>query len=296
MKKSKTETKSAYDLITERILEALDQGIVPWRKSWSLSAGVRPQSIVGRAYSGINALVLGLSGYSDPRWLTYKKAGELGGNVLKGEKGTPIVFWKKMSREDENEAGEKVIKPFMMLRYYTVFNVEQCEGLDVAPFQVKEVKEFDAIAEAEKIIDGMPNPPSIDHNGGDRAFYIPSLDQVHLPALEDFDSPEEYYSTAFHELGHSTGHESRLNRHEMETGIAPFGTPTYSKEELAAEFSAAFLCAESGIENTVDNSAAYIQGWAKKLRSDKKLVIVAASQGQKAADYILGVVKEEEEN
>lgn len=294
MKKSKTETKTAYDLITDRILSALDQGIVPWRKPWSLSAGVRPQSIVGRPYSGINALILGLSGYSDPRWLTYKKAGELGGNVVRGEKGTPIVFWKKMVKEEESESGEKINKPFMMLRYYTVFNVEQCEGLDIPPFQVKEVDSFDPIAEAEKIIADMPNRPRMDYDGGDQAFYRPSTDEIHLPALEDFGSSEEYYSTAFHELGHSTGHESRLNRHEMETGIAPFGSPTYSKEELAAEFTAAFLCAESGIENTIDNSSAYIQGWASKLRSDKKLVIVAASQGQKAANYILGCQEEDQ--
>ncbi len=184
MKKSvkSSEKKSAYDIITDRIIAALDAGIVPWRKPWTLSPGTRPQSIVGRAYSGINALVLGLSGYTDPRWLTFKKAGDLGGNVIKGEKGTPIVFWKKMSRVDENEAGEKVIKPFMMLRYYTVFNVEQCEELDIAPFQVKDVADFDPIVEAEKIIAGMPNRPQMDHNGGDRAFYIPKLDQIHLPA------------------------------------------------------------------------------------------------------------------
>ena len=135
---------------------------------------------------------------------------------------------------------------------------------------------------------------STHHDGGDSAFYRPSTDSIHLPFTWDFNSMGEYYSTLFHELGHSTGHTSRLNRHCMETGIAPFGSPTYSREELVAEFTSAFLCAESGIENTLENSTAYIQGWAKVIRKDKRLVVVAASQGQKAADYIIGRKKAQE--
>ena len=133
----------------------------------------------------------------------------------------------------------------------------------------------------------MPHKPPITHDGGDRAFYQPSTDEIHLPPRSAFDGPDEFYSTAFHELGHCTGHESRLDRHGMETGVAPFGSPTYSREELAAEFASAFLCHESGITNTIENSAAYIKGWAKAIRSDKRLVVVAASQGEKAANYIL---------
>ncbi len=134
----------------------------------------------------------------------------------------------------------------------------------------------------------MANPPRIAHDGGDRAFYQPSTDSVHMPAVHSFEGAEEYHSTLFHELSHSTGHESRLNRHGMETGIAAFGSAVYSKEELAAEFGAAFLCAHAGIQGTLDNSAAYIAGWAKALKADSRLVVTAASQGQKAADYILG--------
>ena len=134
----------------------------------------------------------------------------------------------------------------------------------------------------------MPNRPPIAHDGGDRAFYVPSQDEVHLPPRAAFSGAGEYYSTAFHELGHATGHRARLDRHGMETGIAPFGSPTYSREELAAEFAAAFLCAESGIENGVENSAAYIRGWAEVIRKDERLVVIAASQGHKAADYVLG--------
>ena len=138
------------------------------------------------------------------------------------------------------------------------------------------------------IVEGMPNPPTIDHDGGDRAFYQPSTDSIHMPAVSSFEGAEEYHSTLFHELSHSTGHESRLNRHGMETGIAAFGSAVYSKEELAAEFGSAFLCARAGIQSTLDNSAAYIDGWRKALNADNRLVITAASQGQKASDYILG--------
>jgi len=277
----------AYDVIADRILDLLDKGEVPWRKPWSLQPGMRPQNAVSkRPYSGINSMMLGLSGYGDTRWLTFRGAQQLGGNVRKGEKATPITFWKQFKVKDKDENGETVEKIIPLLKYFSVFNVEQCEGLDLPPIET--AKPFNAIEAAEKIIANMPNRPSIDHDGGDRAYYIPSLDTVHLPSRTAFGVADEYYSTAFHELGHSTGHTSRLNRHGLETGIAPFGSETYSKEELAAEFASAFLCNESGIENTIDNSAAYIRGWSKVIRKDKRLVVQAASQGQKAADFILG--------
>ncbi len=276
----------AYEVIADRIISALDKGEVPWRKPWSLKPGMHPQSLTGRRYRGINGLMLGLAPYSDPRWLTYRKANETGGHVRRGQKATPVVLWKPLEREVKNDDGEKETKTFWLLRYYSVFNVEQCEGLDLPPTDTP--KPFDPIEAAESIVADMPNRPLIDQDGGDKAFYLPQTDSIHLPRREAFGGAGEYYSTAFHELGHSTGHRSRLNRHGMETGIAPFGSPTYSKEELAAEFAAAFLCNEAGIENTVANSAAYIQGWARKLRRDKRLVVTAASQGQKAADYVLG--------
>ena len=275
-----------YGLITEQILEALEAGVVPWREPWTLGPGMMPQNVDGRAYNGINAFMLAMAPYQDTRWITYRKARELGGFVRKGEKSTIVVFWKPLDREvEDRDTGEKEIKTFWLLRYYRVFNVEQCDGLDLKPMETP--SEFDPIDAAEKIVAGMPKPPSMDHNGGDRAYYRPSADEIHLPARASFDSAEEYYSTAFHELGHSTGHKSRLNRKGIEA-VAPFGSPTYSKEELVAEFAAAFLCAMAGIANTMDNSAAYIQGWISKLKSDKRLAVTAAGQGQKAARYILG--------
>ena len=133
----------------------------------------------------------------------------------------------------------------------------------------------------------MPNPPSITNDGGDRAYYRPSMDSIHMPAMSTFHGAGEYHATLFHELSHSTGHSSRLDRDSLETP-APFGSEIYSREELVAEFGAAFLCAHAGIHGTENNSAAYIAGWSKALRADKRLVIQAASQGQRAADYIVG--------
>ena len=268
---------NAYDVITNRIIAALDQGIIPWRKPWTVA---RPQNIDGRPYSGINAIILGMSGYSDSRWLTYRRASKMGGHVRKGEKATPIVFW----REIEKDADES----FWMLRYYSVFNVQQCEGLELADLEIPESDE-NPISSAENIISAMPHSPSISHDGGDQAYYRPANDSVHLPARSSFHTTGDYYATAYHELAHSTGHASRLNRHEMETGIAAFGTPVYSKEELVAEFGAAFLCHESGVDNTLESSTAYIQGWAKAIGRDKRLVIRAAALGQKAANYITGL-------
>jgi antirestriction protein ArdC len=192
-----------------------------------------------------------------------------------------VVFWKFNRKEDEDD-GEKHPP---VLRYYTVFNVEQCDGLTLPPLTKGPAPEP---AECDRIIAAMPNPPSLTHDGGDKAYYHPASDSVHLPPIASFSSAEGYYSTAFHELGHSTGHASRLNRHGLETGIAAFGSPVYSREELAAEFAAAFLCATASIEQTIPNSTAYIASWLKALQDDKTMAVIAAGQGQRAADYILG--------
>ncbi len=174
----------------------------------------------------------------------------------------------------------------LCFRYYHVFNVEQCEGL-VLP-ALPQHNTINPIAEAKAIVAGMPKPPSIDHDGGNRAYYRPSNDSVHLPARNTFETSGEYYSTTFHELSHSTGHQSRLDRHDLEAGVSHSGSENYSKEELIAEFGSAFLCAHSGINNTLDNSASYIAGWLKALKGDNKLAITAASAAQRASDYILG--------
>jgi antirestriction protein ArdC len=275
-------TSKVYAIVTDKIIAALESGCPPWRKPWQ--AGIPRNAVTKRPYSGINATLLNLSPYSDPLWLTMKQANQSGGKIRKGERSSLVIFWKQNTITQETDTGEITEKQIPILRYYLVFNIEQCDGLDLPTLETRKV---DVIAEAEAILASMPNPPSISYDGGDRAYYVPAQDSIHLPARSGFDSAGELYSTVFHELTHSTGHQSRLNRQTL-TEVVPFGSETYSREELVAEFGAPFLCAHAGIENTIDNSASYINGWLRKLKSDPKLAILAASQGQKAADHILG--------
>jgi len=274
-------TSKVYEIVTEKIIAALESGTAPWHKPWK--AGMARNAISKRPYSGINAVLLGMTPYSDPRWITMKQCNAKGGKIRKGEKSTLVIFWKQNTINQENDDGEIAEKQIPLLRYYLVWNVEQCEGLDLPSLEMHKV---DVIAQAEAIVANMTNPPSISNDGSYQAYYRPVSDSIHLPQRNSFDSASEYCSTLFHELGHSTGHQSRLNRPTL-TEIVPFGNETYSKEELVAEFAAAFLCAHAGIETTVNNSTSYINGWLKKLKGDPKLAVLAASQGQKAADYIL---------
>jgi antirestriction protein ArdC len=205
--------------------------------------------------------------------------------VKKGEKGTPVIFWNWINQVDD----EGIEKNIPFLRYYTVFNVAQCENIDESkiPVVVAIHNDFDHIAECEAIIANMPNCPEI-QQGKQRASYNPLTDIISMPRFDSFDTAENFYATLYHEQIHSTGHQSRLNR--LNNNISSFGNEEYSKEELVAEMGAAFLCGFVGIENiTINNSIAYIQGWLKALKDDKKLVIMAAAQAQKAADYILRI-------
>lgn len=276
--------KNAYDIITDRILDLLEQGTVPWQKPWT-GGGLACNLVSKRPYRGINCFLLNISGYSSPYWATLNQINKLGGRVIKGQKSTPVVFWKWLEIEDQ-ETGEKVEKPF--LRYYRVFNLEQTEGIESPDLPDEEQKEFRPIERCEQLISGMPKRPRIQHVH-QAAWYKPDEDLINLPRPETFDSPEDYFSVSYHELAHSTGAKSRLNRPTL-TDMAPFGSTNYSKEELVAEMTAAMLCGATGIENkTIDNSAAYVQGWLKKLKNDRRLVVLAAAQAQKAADYIQGV-------
>ena len=273
-------------IVTERIISALESGTAPWRKPWKGSS--LPRNVVsGKVYSGINFFLLSAMGGGE--FLTFKQAQGLGGNVRKGEKGCPVVYWnfvESKTRKDSKGNPEKI--PF--LKSFTVFNVSQCEGLELpAPETEGETVPFIPIERAEETI---TRTGAEIHHGGARAFYRPATDQIQMPEKEAFHSPEEYYSTAFHELTHWTGHESRLARKGI-LELAAFGDAVYSKEELVAEMGAAFLCAEHGIEGTLDNSAAYLQGWIKALRGDSKLAIQAAAAASKAANFILGKTNSE---
>lgn len=279
--------RSVYEVITDCILEKLNAGIVPWRKTWRTNGPVR-NLISGKPYRGINHFLLGCSPYASPYFLTFKQAQDCKGHVRKGEHGSPCVFWTEWKGLDKETGEEKKIP---VLRYYTVFNAEQCEGIDhkrLAELQANETgREFNPIAEAESIVEEMPNKPSIGHNES-RAYYRPATDSVNMPAQGLFESSESYYETLFHELAHSTGHASRLNRKAV-VQTAFFGSGEYGQEELVAEMASAFLCGHCGIVQAIlDNSAAYIGAWLRTIKEDAKLVVIAAAQAQKAADYILG--------
>lgn len=267
-------TNAAYDAIFDKIVQALEAGVIPWKQPWST---VRPRNAkTGRAYNGINFFVLSMSKFSDPRWMTYNQARELGGIVRKGEKSTPIVFWTIIKKGDKATGDEKT---FPVLKYFNVFNVEQIDGLELEPLAENTPK--DTIEAAELIISGYADMPAV--NKSQRAAYSPSQDVILMPEMAAFKTSEDYYATLFHEMAHSTGHESRLNR-KLDTS---FGNENYSQEELVAEFTSAMLCSVAGIDNTLNESAAYISGWLKALKNDKSMLVHAASKAQKAADYIL---------
>jgi len=280
-----------YAIVTEKIINLLESGVVPWRRPWT-STGLPRNLVSKKPYRGVNFFLLSASKYVSPFWLTIRQANELGGHVRKGEESTVVVFWKvddaKQSPEDDNEETDGKTRRRFLLRYYRVFNLEQCElpqtVLDKLP--KTEAHEHDPIETAERIIADMPNRPEIQYTGS-KAFYSSLTDRITLPPRELFTSAEEFYATALHETVHSSGSEKRLAREGI-CDAAPFGSPVYSKEELVAEFGAAYLCAEAGISNEViHNQASYVAGWLKKLRDDRKLLIHAAAQAQRAADYII---------
>ena len=284
-------TDKIYEMVTDQIIKALESGNIPWHKPW-VGGGGQQNLVSKKAYRGVNPWILMAQGFESPYWMSYKQAESLGGNVQKGQKGTAIVFWNVYS--PKVKVGEKEEKRFT-LRYYKVFNAEQC---DLPEGTIPEIKADENVVEpivaCEQIVADMQNAPMI-KEGEPKAFYRQSEDLVNMPKRNLFDGSEEYYSTLFHELGHSTGHPSRLGRFS-ENERHCFGSADYSQEELIAEFTAAFLCGEAGVVmHTIDNSAAYIKGWLTKLRDDNKFVFQAAGKAQKAADYILNRKFEKEE-
>lgn len=277
--------KDGYQVITDRIIELLEKGIVPWKKSWN-GSGNGPQNLISKKhYRGINSCLLHCSGFESPFFLTYNQAKQKGGQVRKGAKGFPVVFWKFFDKM--NDEGKKT-GSIPMVRYSTVFNIDQCDGIETPTDYIKKEIDFNPIEKAESIVKGYIGKPEIRHGEG-RAYYSPSTDFVMMPHKETFYSEREYYGTLFHELTHSTGHKTRLNREGIQ-GVSGFGSQVYSKEELVAEFGATYLCSECAItnEDLEKQSASYIHGWLSKLKSDKKILIQASGMAVKATHKILG--------
>jgi len=282
---------TVYEVITDRIIQQLEAGTAPWRKPWRVSGknGLPRNLVTMREYRGINVFILLSSGFSSPYWLTYRQAQMVGGRVRQGEKGFPVVFWKVAAAEVQDE-DETVERPSRFLcRYYTVFNIDQCDGLRLKPAHLVENKpQTQQIEACERVVTDWQQKPTVTH-GGDCASYSKTLDLVRMPERDSFESAEEYYSTLFHELTHSTGHPARLNRSTL-TDFERWGDATYSREELVAELGSAFLAGYCGIENrTINNSAAYLANWLQALRQDNRTIVIAGSQAQKATDMILGV-------
>lgn len=286
-----------YDVVNNRIMELLQQGTVPWRKTWHSESNYPKNLVSKKEYRGINVFLLGCQQYSSPYWLTFKQCQDKGGKVRKGEKSTPVIFWKWIDRknaEEDTDQEESRNGKVPLLRYYNVFNIEQLEGITAPPSPETITNPFTPIESAEQIVSNMPLRPDIQYRGG-KCYYSPILDHVGMPPREAFESPEEMYCCLFHELSHATGHAIRVGRKGI---LEPsfFGSHEYSKEELIAEMGAAFLAGHAGIEQkTLENSAAYIAGWLKALKTNWQWLVHAAAQAQKAADYILNRKEVEED-
>ena len=277
---------NVHEIITNKIIELIEKNnSVPWKRPWA-TASMCPMNLISRKkYTGINVFLLSAAGYDSPWWLSFKQIEKKGGTLPKGQKASMAIFWKVWEKEERAANGERVKKKIMLLRYYNVFNVLQTEGIKVPEVKTYEVSE---VPNCENIGTQMEVPITI-HHDSDRAYYSISTDAIHLPERKYFTSQEEYFSTRFHEMTHSTGAKNRLNRKGLAEGIAKFGSPVYSLEELCAEMGASFLCAETGIEMyTLTNSAAYISGWLSALKNDSNLIVKAAGLASKATNYIMG--------
>ena len=293
-------TNNVYEIVTNKIIELLDKGVVPWNRPWTYKAGnggfCQMNLKTKKPYRGINPWLLLATaeekGYTSPYWLSFKQANDMGGNVKAGEKSTMVIFWKFLSKEAKDSDGNIKIRTIPMLRYYSVFNLDQCEGIEAPKSNVEASVSPDLtpIEACEQIMTLYKACPSISH-GSNKAYYSPMPDTITMPDKDQFVSMEKYYCVLFHEAAHSTGHESRLHRSNF---LSYFGSENYGKEELVAEMTAAFLCATAGIENTtIENSAAYVASWKQTIKADAKMVVMAAAQAQKAADYMLGITHEE---
>lgn len=280
--------KNVYQMVTDRVIEQMQQGIIPWHRPWTGAADGAMNYVTRRPYSLLNQLLLGRDG----EWLTWKQIQDCGGKLKKGAKAGMVVYYGKFVAKEEKADGTVEEKEIPVLKYYNVFHLSDCTGIEskIENDVHTTTRPIDA---AEDIINGYLTSEDAPRFHNDqprnRAYYAPSTDTVVVPMISQYDIAEEYYSTTFHELTHSTMKESRCNR-RAENERAAFGSANYSREELVAELGAAMLCTVSGLNNdkAFKNSVAYLQGWLKALKNDNKMMVWAASRAEKAARYIMG--------
>jgi antirestriction protein ArdC len=281
-------TSDIYSQVNDRILAAMENGVIPWRRPWTSQLSTNYDS--GKQYRGVNILTLGIAemarGFTSPYWLTFLQAKKHGGSIKRGEKATYIVFSDKKVREVEKADGTKEQKIYYFIKSFPVFNWDQTDGVPKKENGPALDPNRDIVAVSDRILSQMPNPPSY-RESGSRAYYAPGEDLVNLPPIETFKTTEGYVSTKFHEYGHSTGHKSRLNRPGI-MEVASFGGEEYGFEELVAELTSAYICAINGIDNTLENSTAYLQNWLGVLRNDKTMLLKASGKATAAVEYILG--------
>jgi len=289
---SKTPRQDIYARITAKIVTALENGVRPWVKPWNAehAAGriTRPLRHNGQPYSGINILSLWASAteqnFAAPIWMTYRQAHELGAQVRKGEKGSPVVYANSITcNETDADSGAEIARDIHFLKGYTVFNVEQIEGLP-AQYNTLASPRLDVLARIARAESFFAATGATLAHGGNRAFYRPSTDSIVLPPFEAFRDAESYYATLAHETTHWTAHESRLAR---DVGSRRFGSEGYAIEELVAELGAAFLCADLDLTlEAREDHASYIANWLQVLKADNRAIFAAASHAQRAADFI----------
>ena len=293
-----SDRKDVYTRVTERIVADLEKGVRSWMKPWNAShtAGkiTRPLRYNGTPYQGINILMLWGEaldkGYSAPIWMTYNQAQELGAHVRKDEKGSLVVYANKITRTETGEGGEEVEKQIPFMKGYSVFNVEQIEGLPAHYYGKPEnpLPLAERLDHAERFI---ANTGAVIGHGGDRAYYAPARDIVQMPPFEAFKDKESYYATILHELTHWTSHKTRLDR---SFNAKRFGDNGYAREELVAELGAAFLSADLGITPEIrEDHAAYLAHWLKALKEDSRAIFSAAAHAQRAADFLQGLQRKE---
>ena len=281
--------RDLYQEVTDKIIASLERGAAPWIRPWQddKSGGFMPHNAIsGKAYRGINVMLLLASPYASPAWLTYKQAAEHGGNVRKGEKGTMVVLWQFNKRTVKNDDGSETSKTVPLLRSYTVFNIKQCEGVKlpkrrnvVAPVEPTEIDEM---------INGIGARITY---GGNRACYTPSLDLVSMPNRGAFVSMDAYHATLLHELTHWTASPARL----ASDLSGRFGSASDAAEELIAELGSAFLCAELGVQIEKLQHVDYIADWLRVLKSDKRAIFTAAKHATAAADYLAAAMGRRED-